>query len=128
MLREVYRAASAADAHLLRAELTALGFDAHVHGETLESVTSHIPFFHAQPTVHVPDDQADDARIIVAEWSEHRRSPAEPGPDWQCPACGETVEGVFTACWSCGAGVEEDSADDSIDGASDHSDDGTALR
>jgi predicted amidophosphoribosyltransferase len=22
--------------------------------------------------------------------------------DWTCPGCGETIEGQFTECWSCG--------------------------
>ncbi|MDX1512358.1 MAG: DUF2007 domain-containing protein [Gammaproteobacteria bacterium] len=25
------------------------------------------------------------------------------GAGWMCPACGETLEGQFTACWHCGA-------------------------
>jgi hypothetical protein len=24
-------------------------------------------------------------------------------PPWQCPDCGEALEGQFSACWHCGA-------------------------
>ena len=27
----------------------------------------------------------------------------DEGEDWTCAACAETVEGIFGACWSCGA-------------------------
>ena len=33
----------------------------------------------------------------------HRPAPRpEPGPAWECPKCGEKIEGQFSACWKCG--------------------------
>lgn len=31
------------------------------------------------------------------------RRTAAPGPDWTCPACGETSPDHFAICWNCGA-------------------------
>ncbi len=34
------------------------------------------------------------------------REPAPPAPEaapWNCPQCGQLVEGQFDTCWSCGA-------------------------
>jgi hypothetical protein len=28
---------------------------------------------------------------------------AEPGSEWSCSECGETIEGQFNACWRCSA-------------------------
>ncbi|MEM6749086.1 MAG: DUF2007 domain-containing protein [Planctomycetota bacterium] len=106
-MKLVYRATEPAEAHQLRAELEALGLHAHVFGETLQAGVGDIPFFAAYPTVHVPDEQAEAANAVVADWIERSRSPAVESPPWTCPNCHETVDGVFTACWNCGAGTEE---------------------
>lgn len=29
--------------------------------------------------------------------------PVENGSAWNCPACGELLEGQFSHCWNCGA-------------------------
>lgn len=50
------------------------------------------------PEIWVADERADEAREIIAGVLAESD---EAGPDWQCPRCGEWVEGHFAECWNC---------------------------
>jgi hypothetical protein len=55
--------------------------------------------------VMVPADRVDDARGIVAEFTE-RSTPADPPAQppvqpWECPCCHERNDGWFDICWNC---------------------------
>jgi hypothetical protein len=51
------------------------------------------------PEVWVEDEDFTRASEIVAKERPDVREPAEP---WQCPHCGETVDGELEECWNCG--------------------------
>ncbi|MEO0558275.1 MAG: hypothetical protein AAF170_08840, partial [Bacteroidota bacterium] len=44
-------------------------------------------------------DRLADVEALVREVTD---APASTEP-WTCSSCGETVEGTFGTCWSCGA-------------------------
>lgn len=48
----------------------------------------------------VEDFQQQEARALVEAALAMR---FEPAGSWECPDCGELLEGQFTACWACGA-------------------------
>ena len=103
-MKQIYQARDAGEAHLIRAELEARGIPAVVQGESLRGAVGEVPFFLAMPTVHVPDDRAEEALEIIEEY---RQPPAPPGEPWECPECGEMIDGQFSGCWQC-AGDDPD--------------------
>jgi hypothetical protein len=60
--------------------------------------------------VDVRVEEPDHARSIdlVKEFFERPREAADSDDrPWTCGSCGESIEGSFTACWSCGASRTE---------------------
>jgi hypothetical protein len=55
--------------------------------------------------VYVVDpNQIEQARGVVARFVKGSTpSDAALSAMWQCPGCGEAVEGQFELCWRCGA-------------------------
>ena len=45
------------------------------------------------------DLQFEKAQELVQAYLEDQSLPRH---EWRCPRCGETIEGQFTDCWSCG--------------------------
>ena len=94
----VYSTPNTPVAHLVRHALEAEGIDAEVRGETRAAFVGEIPPIECWVEVWVPDDDALASAEAV-------RGFIDDGPDakpWTCPSCGETVEGQFGVCWSCG--------------------------
>ncbi len=44
------------------------------------------------------DDDLARARSIIEK---RMAELEEPGDDWNCPVCGEELEGQFGSCWRC---------------------------
>ncbi|HIG74841.1 MAG TPA: DUF2007 domain-containing protein [Bacteroidetes bacterium] len=86
--------------HLVQNALRSAGIDAVVQGERHGAAMGEVPPIAAWSEVWVGDGAAlEAARAVVAEVT---REPAETPSPWTCALCGETVEGQFGACWSCG--------------------------
>lgn len=66
-MRIVYRAANIADAHLIRQLLEAEGIPAFIQGEYLQGAVGELPA-NTEILVHVADENADAARVVVDEW------------------------------------------------------------
>ncbi len=71
-----------------------------IRNEYLSIAAGELPPQECLPQLWVLHD-ADYPRAseVIAAW---RSSPVETHSQWLCPACGETIEGQFTVCWSCG--------------------------
>ena len=69
-------------------------------GERHGAAMGEVPPIAAWSEVWVGDGAALEAARAVVE--EVTREPAETPSPWTCSLCGETVEGQFGACWSCG--------------------------
>ena len=63
----VYRAANIADAHLMRQLLENEGIPAFIQGEYLQGAVGELPA-NTEILVHVADENADAARVVVDEW------------------------------------------------------------
>lgn len=63
----IYRAANIADAHLMRQLLENEGIPAFIQGEYLQGAVGELPA-NTEILVHVADENADVARVIVDEW------------------------------------------------------------
>ncbi len=111
-LVRLYIAPSAMDAHHLRAILEEQGISAKVIGETLRGAWPEIPATASTlPSIWVDREHAERAMAIVRQFIETNlegQPPSDSTP-WDCPRCGEQLEGQFLSCWSCGTarpGVE----------------------
>ena len=131
-----YLARDAAHARMLIMVLEQHGIRASIVGEALQSAIGGLPAFPSLAEIWVEEADLEAARRILVgtettpspthcatcgynlwglpeprcpECSEPFRRVEEtpPPPSWQCPTCGETLEGHFTACWRC-AGDEAD--------------------
>ncbi len=51
----------------------------------------------------INDEQIDEAKKILAFELENQKT---IHPDWDCPECGEHLEGQFNECWKCGHMLE----------------------
>jgi hypothetical protein len=95
---EVFATRNPAEAHLVRGLLENAGIAAVVENDVLSQWVGEI-VGEMLPRVCVLDaKEAARAAEIIAEWQ--RAEPA--APDWECPKCGEKLDGRFTSCWECG--------------------------
>ena len=87
-----------AEATLVRVALEREGIRTAIH-------STHAVRARLNGAVYVVDcDQLEHARSVVARFVKGATpSEAALSATWQCPSCGETVEGQFEACWKCGA-------------------------
>ena len=108
-MTEVFVARHPTEAHLVAEFLTAQGIATEVRGEALFGVRGDVPPSPATlPTVWVDDDRADEARQFLATAHTDPATSAGPAGAWRCPACGESVEAQFAACWKCGTPAPAD--------------------
>jgi hypothetical protein len=99
-LRKVHTAESLVEVAHLQNLLQAAGIASYVRNERLAGAMGEIPFLECWPELWVVESgQSLRARGLIDEAL--RPSPASD--DWQCPQCGETIEGQFALCWNCGA-------------------------
>lgn len=108
-LVKLYADAQPMIVHHLRAVLDEAGIKAAVMGDILGHARGDLPMT-VETLAAVWIDEADlpRARPIVEAFMAGGDDAGEP---WDCPACGERIEGQFGACWHCGGerpGVETD--------------------
>ena len=77
-----------------------------LRNDFLSGASGEIPFVETWPEIwlqHPADVERAKALIgqVLAESD-------EPGPDWSCSQCNETVGGQFATCWNCGAAHPEE--------------------
>ena len=97
-MTRVYSTPNAPVAHLVRHALEGDGVAAEVRGETRAAFVGEIPPIEAWVEVWVADADAALAAPTVATFTSDAATPEA----WTC-ACGETLDGSFGTCWSCGA-------------------------
>lgn len=74
--------------------------------EYATSIGGEIPFFENWPELWIHNDQDyERAQQLLQPLRNSRKSSAdntEQHPDWDCEKCGQSNEGNFALCWSCG--------------------------
>jgi hypothetical protein len=99
-MQPLYYSLNLLEVHHLKNLLESEGIRCHIKNELLSRLAGEIPFTECAPQLWLLDERdLDRASRIVADFG---RS-AVAKPPWQCPDCGETLEGQFSACWHCGA-------------------------
>ena len=98
-MTRVYSNPDPAVAHLVRNAIDEIGIPVVVKGDGTVTLTE-IPTVASWAEVWVSaGDRMDEVEAIVREVT---GDPVATEP-WTCLSCGETVEGTFAVCWSCGA-------------------------
>lgn len=79
--------------------LEAEGIAASVRNDILSGAMGEMPLNETWPELWLerPIDLQRARALITAALAAGTAS-----PDWVCPGCGETIEGVFQICWRCG--------------------------
>lgn len=96
--RCVFQGSTVVEAAHVRNLLESAGIAVELKNDRLWSALGEIPVIEAWPQVWVDDPRdADRARSVLRDLDRGSTSPA-----WTCTACGEWLEGQFTACWHCG--------------------------
>lgn len=101
-MKPLYTARHATDAHLIRGYLEAQGITAVVRGEYLAGAIGELPADLCKVWVVDDRDYAAASRM-VQDFLRGEAARAHAHEPWCCAKCGETLEGQFTACWSCGS-------------------------
>ncbi|MCW8828501.1 MAG: DUF2007 domain-containing protein [Gammaproteobacteria bacterium] len=78
--------------------LEAEGITVRMKNEFLGGGAGELPPTEAWPELWVAEADYPAAKRVVDELGQEHSLPA-----WRCPACGESIEGQFSACWNCGA-------------------------
>ena len=100
-MTRIHTSPNAVDIHNLKNVLGAHGIECEIRGEFLKAAVGELPVNECWVELWIIDDaEEENARHILA------RSHSGSLPSWNCPKCGETVEGQFDQCWKC----QDDSA------------------
>ncbi|MEI7902359.1 MAG: DUF2007 domain-containing protein [bacterium] len=111
-MKRVYSSSYIADCDQLRVSLSLAGIESMMKNEFGNPVglvlTGGAAAF-VEPEVWVDDSDYEEAMKIVEEARkaarESDRAVLESDTDnlsgWQCPKCGENIEGTMYACWKC---------------------------
>lgn len=88
-------------AHLIKGYLDSKGIFCQVRGEHLVGIQGEVPVtMDTLPSIWVGDGDRERARALIEQ---ALASEAALEAEWTCGKCGESIEGQFTECWSCGA-------------------------
>ena len=103
---QLYGGRDAMEAHFVRHLLEDAKIHARVMGEELSIARGDLPLTpQTLPSVSVSAGDVDRASPIVIKYllKTYRNGVGElvNTETWQCPSCGETIEGQFGACWNC---------------------------
>ena len=101
-MKQVHAARHAPEAHLVRGFLESNGVAAVVRGEFLTSGWGELPVDVCAVWI-VDDAQFERAQALVLSFLRGDAAREQRDQGWDCPQCGERLEGQFTACWKCGA-------------------------
>ncbi len=97
-MRRVYSAENSLMAGYMMGLLEQAGIECMLRNDLLWGAMGQLPPTECWPEVWVCDD-ADYGRALAL--IEDARKPLPRSWPWTC-ACGERLEGQFTACWRCG--------------------------
>lgn len=86
------------EAGFLRGLLESAGIEVQLRNMELWGVAVEIYYAEgARPSIWVRPHDRQRATEVLAR----RHEPVQASP-WNCPGCGERLEGQFTGCWNCG--------------------------
>lgn len=100
-MKAVYSSLNLVEAHHLKNVLASAGIRCRMKNEELVRLAGEIPF--PECALQLVVERAEDYAAAEALVRDFLKPRPQTRPAWRCSRCGETIEGQFTACWSCGA-------------------------
>lgn len=86
----------------LQSILEAEGIRTEIRNEGGSGAAGELPFTQVYPELWILQNKDEArARALIQEFKEDAEEAPE-APAWNCPSCGEAVDGVFSECWNCG--------------------------
>ena len=101
-MKTIFSSLNLIDVHHLKNLLEAHGIRCRIRNEDLVRLAGGVPF--TECALQLVVDRDEDSSAAEAVIHEFLRPPRRSPESWRCRACGETIEGQFTACWKCGGG------------------------
>ncbi len=102
-MTRVFTGNTLAEVGYLRQVLEQSGIPCFIKNEQLGGALGEVPFLECMPELWVLDDaMVDWARELIDE----QMSRTGNASSWRCRSCGETNEGQYAVCWSCGVSDE----------------------
>ncbi|RCV89137.1 DUF2007 domain-containing protein [Billgrantia montanilacus] len=86
----------------VRNVLAAADIPVELRNLTLGGGAGELPLGECEPEVWVAPHNRARAESLIRD----AMADSDDRPDWTCPGCGETLEGVFESCWQCGTARE----------------------
>jgi hypothetical protein len=104
-MKKLLSSVNVAEIGLLKSLLEADGIACATRNEHISMASGSVPFVDCYPELWVLNDEDfEKAQTLVARWQGREMQPFEA---WQCPECGEEIEGQFASCWKCGHMIDE---------------------
>lgn len=99
-MKKLYTSQNRVLIYLLKDKLDEHHISTYFKNET-PPLAGEIPAAIARPELWIMNDgEFTKANEIVQQ---ELAMQTQPSAAWQCPHCGETLEGQFNICWKCGA-------------------------
>ena len=102
-MKKVYSSDNVIMAGHIHSLLEANNIDCHLRNINLSGGIGELPINECWPEVWINDD---NDQSIAEQLIKHALSISAKKESWSC-ACGETIEGQFDVCWSCGANAPD---------------------
>ena len=101
--KEIYLAANATEAHLIKGLLEQESIESILSGEGLAIATGGLPTEVIQVEILVNEEKFAEAMEIISNYEQTLRKPAQDGESWECDKCSSVNPETFEICWSCQA-------------------------
>ena len=99
----IYSAANATEAHLIRGLLEQESIETRLSGENLSIATGGLPTDVIQVEIMVNKDKMAEALTIILNYEQTLKEPVQDGKSWECEECNQVNPEIFEICWSCQA-------------------------
>ena len=101
--KEIYSAANATEAHLIKGLLEQESIETRLSGENLSIAAGGLPTDVMQVEILVNEDKFTSAMEIISNYEQTLKLPAQDGMSWECDKCSSVNPETFEICWSCQA-------------------------
>ena len=101
--KNIYTAANAIEAHLIKGLLEQESIETSLSGEDLSIGIGGLPTHVIQIEILVNEEKFSAAMEIISKYEQTLREPIQDGKSWKCEECNSVNPESFEICWSCQA-------------------------
>ena len=101
--KNIYSAANATEAHLIKGLLEEEAIETILSGEELSIATGGLPIDVIQVGIMVNEEKYSEAMDIISNYEQTLKEPVQDGKGWECEECHKVNPETFEICWSCQA-------------------------